>query len=95
MTKTEMLEQQLRGLIDLHQHTINVVQESAAELHRLANYEAAHKEWIEKTEWVQASPKLGELGMHRADVLRKRICDLEIENARLQKLISKGASNEA
>ncbi len=87
MTNAQMLEQQLKGLVDLHQHTINVVQESASELHRLAGFEAAHKEWIEKTEWVQASQKPGELGMHRADVLRKRICDLEIENARLRKLL--------
>lgn len=87
MTNAQMLEQQLKGLVELHQHTINVVQESAAEMHRLAGFEAAHKEWIEKTEWVQTSQKPGELGMHRADVLRKRICDLEIENARLRKFL--------
>ena len=36
-------------------------------------------EWIEKTEWVQETIKPKELGMHRADILRKRIEDLEKE----------------
>lgn len=33
-------------------------------------------EWFDKTEWVQKSATAQELGMHRADVLRKRIENL-------------------
>ena len=36
-------------------------------------------EWLEKTDWVQETIKPKELGMHRADILRKRIEDLEKE----------------
>ena len=36
-------------------------------------------EWLEKTDWVQETVKPKELGMHRADILRKRIEDLEKE----------------
>ena len=34
-------------------------------------------EWIEKTDWLNATTK--ELGMHRADILRQRIEELEKE----------------
>ena len=34
-------------------------------------------EWIEKTDWLNATTK--ELGMHRADFLRQRIEELEKE----------------
>lgn len=87
MSETEFIEQQLRAFIGKCKHMATWSEHAASEVHRLAGFEAAHKEWIEKTEWVQASQKPGELGMHRADVLRKRICDLEIENARLRKLL--------
>lgn len=40
---------------------------------RNAQLEAAHKEWSDKTDWVQASVQTSELGLHRADVLRLRI----------------------
>lgn len=45
----------------------------ADEMRRLYRIEVAFKEWIEKTEWLQKDAKPGELGMHRADVLRLRI----------------------
>lgn len=36
-------------------------------------------EWFEKTQWVQKTVKPRELGMHRADILRARIDDLEAQ----------------
>lgn len=48
----------------------------ADELHRLYQVEDAWNIWQEKTDWVQETAKAGELGMHRADVLRKRIDEL-------------------
>ena len=48
------------------------------------NYLAAYQVWQEKTEWVQETAKPKELDMHRADVLRKRIEDLETELLKLK-----------
>jgi len=39
--------------------------------------EAAFNEWHSKTEWVQETAKPKELGMHRADVLKQRIDELQ------------------
>ena len=39
-------------------------------------------EWLEKTDWLKATTK--ELGMHRADILRQRIEELEREVKRLK-----------
>ena len=39
-------------------------------------------EWFEKTDWLNATTK--ELGMHRADILRQRIEELEKEVKRLK-----------
>jgi hypothetical protein len=63
--------------------TYKLCQEAADELRRLAQVETAWREWLDKTEWVQTSSNAGELGMHRADVLRQRIENLEAENLRL------------
>lgn len=41
----------------------------------------ALREWLDKTDWVQKSSTVQELGMHRADVLRKRIQALEAKPA--------------
>ena len=46
---------------------------AAAELRRLHQHELAHKEWLDKTEWVQETREAYELGMHRADALKRRI----------------------
>ena len=45
----------------------------------LEQYRKSWYEWSEKTDWVQETAKAKELGMHRADILRKRIEDLEKE----------------
>lgn len=37
------------------------------------NYKLAYDEWQDKTDWVQQTALPGELGKHRADVLRERI----------------------
>jgi len=47
--------------------------------------EKAIAEWLDKTEWVQKSSDWQELGMHRADVLKRRIEQLERENAELRR----------
>lgn len=56
---------------------------AAAELRRLHVVEAAFREWITKTEWVQKTGKPHELGMHRADVLNQRIGCLHNVNQEL------------
>ena len=45
----------------------------------LEKYRESWYEWSEKTDWIQETGTAKELGMHRADVLRKRIEDLEKE----------------
>ena len=45
----------------------------------LEKYREACSEWSEKTDWIQETATVKELGMHRADVMRKRIEDLEKE----------------
>ena len=52
---------------------------AADELESLERYRTAHNEWIDKTEWVQADASLPAkyLGMHRADVLKNMISELE------------------
>lgn len=46
---------------------------AADELRRLHQHELALKEWLDKTEWVQETHEAYELGMHRADALKRRI----------------------
>jgi len=55
----------------------------AAELRRLHLHELALQDWLNKTDWVQETAQAGELGMHRADVLKKRIEKLEAINQEL------------
>lgn len=44
----------------------------------------SHLTWLEKTEWVQETATAKELGLHRADVLRMRIENLERKNTMLK-----------
>jgi hypothetical protein len=55
-------------------------------LHRPASdaVRAAFDEWLSKSEWVQDTATPGELGMHRADVLRQRIERLAAERDALR-----------
>ena len=57
--------------------------QAAAELRRLHQHELASEMWHTKTEWVQKTSQPGELGMHRADVLRQRIEKLQELNSEL------------
>lgn len=57
---------------------------AADALRRLHQHELAHKEWLDKTEWVQATSHYSELGMHRADVIKKRFDRLQDLNAELR-----------
>ena len=52
---------------------------AADELGSLERYRTAYNEWVDKTEWVQADTSLPAkyLGMHRADVLKDMISELE------------------
>lgn len=51
--------------------------EAATELRRLHRHEVATKEWTDKTEWVQTSAQVMELGAHRADVIRTRMVEMK------------------
>lgn len=55
-----------------------------AENERLQRFETAYKEYSDKTDWVQETSHWSELGMHRADVLRKRVDQLKAENEALR-----------
>ncbi|NBB11800.1 hypothetical protein [Pseudomonas sp. SLFW] len=72
------------------------VLELIAEIERLQHFEVAYKEFSDKTDWVQETAHGSELGMHRADVLRKRCDDfashLQAQADQLKKLI---AENDA
>jgi hypothetical protein len=54
---------------------------------RIEMLEKAIAEWIDKTEWMQKSSDWQELGMHRADVLKWRIEQLERENAEMKTIL--------
>lgn len=72
------------------------VLELIAEIERLQHFEVAYKEFSDKTDWVQETSHWSELGMHRADVLRKRCHDaasqMQAQADQLKKLM---AENEA
>jgi hypothetical protein len=56
-----------------------------SELRRLHHADLALQEWLDKTEWVQGTGDGSELGMHIADVLKKRIERLQLSNTELLK----------
>lgn len=67
-----------------------------AELLRLAAVDAelerikpAWEEWQKKTEWVQKTCQPKELGLHRADVLKMRIGNLQAELERVTNCLKK------
>ena len=53
--------------------------EQQKSLLELEKYRESWYEWSEKTDWIQETVTAKELGMHRADVMRKRIEALEKE----------------
>jgi predicted RNase H-like nuclease (RuvC/YqgF family) len=54
--------------------------ELIAEIERLQRFETAYKEFSDKTDWVVPDPSGQEIGMHVADILRKRCDDLTSHN---------------
>ena len=62
---------------------------AAMELRRLHQHELAVKEFLRKTDWIQESAQGHELGMHRADVLKKRIDTLTEVNQELLAALEK------
>ena len=59
------------------------IYQAATELRRLHRHELVLQDWLDKTNWVQETAQAGELGMHRADALKKRIEKLEASNQEL------------
>jgi hypothetical protein len=59
------------------------------ELRRLHQHELASRDWLDKTNWVQETAQDGEFGMHRADVLKKRIDALNESNTELLAALEK------
>lgn len=64
------------------------LQLAAVAADRIEQLEKALAEWLDKTDWVRETGTVQELGMHRADVLKKRIEQLERENAELRKQLA-------
>ncbi|MCF7536174.1 hypothetical protein [Pseudomonas petrae] len=50
------------------------------EIARLQRFETVYKEFSDKTDWVRPNAATHELGMHVADILRKRCDDLTSHN---------------
>ena len=71
------LAQRLRNAeVVLFSKDADTIDALVAEIERL---KVAMNQWLDKTEWVQETVQPQELGMHRADVLRKRIDALRAE----------------
>ena len=65
-------------------HHLAALSAVTAERDRLLQFEAAYNEWHDKTEWVQKTAEVHELGKHRADVLKERVDKLQSEVERLR-----------
>lgn len=63
-----------------HSDHLQEVEGLRAENERLQRFETAYKEFSDKTDWVRPSAATHELGMHVADILRKRCDDLTSHN---------------
>ena len=51
----------------------------------------ALRQWLEKTEWIQETGHADELGMHRADAIRKRLQKIEAQRDALLELLDRAA----
>ena len=64
------------------------LQADVAELDEKLEYMTlAFGEWITKTQWVQDTIQPGELGMHRADVIKSRFDELQAKLAEAQEAV--------
>lgn len=59
---------------------LTVAEQLKADNERLQRFETAYKEFSDKTDWVRPNAAAHELGMHVADILRKRCDDLTSHN---------------
>lgn len=59
--------------VPIFDRSITWQSQATIELRRLHQQELANIEWQEKTAWVQKTAKPDELGMHRADVMSRRL----------------------
>lgn len=86
---------------DLYVHGYNryssAMSKAADELGALERYRTAYNEWVDKTEWIQADTTLPAkyLGMHRADVLKDMLSELEERCAAAVKMIERLEKMEA
>ena len=62
---------------------------AAAELCRLHQHELSNELWYKKTDWLQNSYTIAEVGMHRADVIKQRIDRLHSLNHELMEALKK------
>lgn len=70
----------LQGYDMLPEHERALLGQAAEAIRHLTMFKISHDEWMAKTDWVQKTARAGELGMHRADVLKQRIdalCDVD------------------
>ena len=81
--EVEALKLQRTAAELVHRETATTVLMQMAEVESLKAKAAAFHEWHAKTEWVQETAEARELGMHRADVMRKRIEALRADAERL------------
>ena len=63
----------------LSEHAAELVREAQLMRNRMEMVDKALTEWLDKTEWVQKSAQVHELGKHRADIMRARIDRLQSE----------------
>lgn len=52
--------------------------------HKFERTHAALMEWIDKTEWVQETSEVRDLGMHRADVMARRLKESQHRETKLR-----------
>lgn len=78
INKLRMLAEDLHSA-GIHRTYTIAISQAADELASLERYRTAYNEWVDKTEWVQADTSLPAkyLGMHRADILKDMISELE------------------
>ena len=85
--KTTELVNDLRDCVLEYQEAEQLRERIAYIITPLTNHLGCLDEWFEKTNWVQDTVRVSELGMHRADVLKKRIELLSEEIKGLNRLL--------
>lgn len=98
MTKQPVALQYATRLSEMSGGLFSDAAEELRSLHErtreLERYKKAWEEWQEKTDWVQATSRPKELGMHRADVLKLRIQELESEAEHNARILGASAEKE-